>query len=188
MRILLKELKILLMKILDTNIPEVLMITPNVYEDKRGHFLESYNCDNYKKYLNDICFVQDNESISKRGVLRGLHYQKNPKSQAKLIRVIKGRIQDIAVDIRKNSPTFAKYVSIELNESNHHQLFIPAGFAHGFLVLSDEAVVQYKVNNYYDSNLERGYGYDDPAFNIKWMLDEKNIILSEKDRVLPYLK
>ena len=188
MRILLKELKILLMKILNTNISEVLILTPDVYEDKRGHFFESYNYNKYETYLNDICFVQDNESISKKGVLRGLHYQKNPKSQAKLIRVIKGRIQDIAVDIRIDSPTFKKYVSIELNESNLHQLFIPSGFAHGFLVLSDEAVVQYKVNNYYDSNLERGYGYDDPAFNIKWMLDEKHIILSEKDRVLPYLK
>ena len=176
------------MKTLNTNIPEVLIFSPDVYEDKRGDFLESYNYNNYKKYLYDICFVQDNESRSKKGVLRGLHYQGSPQSQAKLIRVIKGRIQDIAVDIREESPTFKKYVSIELNESNRHQLFIPEGFAHGFLVLSDEAVVQYKVSNYYESNLESGYRYDDPAFNIKWMLDEKHIILSEKDKLLPYLE
>ena len=132
--------------------------------------------------------MQDNESTSKKGVLRGLHYQESPKSQAKLVRVVKGRIQDIAVDIRKDSPTFKQYVSIELNENNHHQLFIPSGFAHGFLVLSDEAVIQYKVNNNYEPNLDRGYRYNDPSFNIKWMLDDKKLILSEKDKKLPFLK
>jgi dTDP-4-dehydrorhamnose 3,5-epimerase len=176
------------MKILKTNIPEVLIFSIDVYRDNRGHFLESYNYKNYKKYLSDVSFVQDNESTSKKGVLRGLHYQESPKSQAKLIRVIKGRIQDVAVDIRKDSPTFKQYVSIELNENNHHQLFIPSGFAHGFLVLSDEAVIQYKVNNNYESNLDRGYRYNDPSFNIKWMLDDKKIILSEKDKELPFLK
>ena len=176
------------MKIFKTNIPEVLILSPDIYKDKRGQFLESYNFSNYKKYLNDISFIQDNESISKKGVLRGLHYQKSPKSQAKLIRVVKGKIQDIAVDIREDSPTFKQHVSIELNDSNHQQLFIPEGFAHGFLVLSDEAVVQYKVNNKYTPNLDKGYRYDDPAFNIKWMLDKQNIILSKKDEVLPYLK
>jgi dTDP-4-dehydrorhamnose 3,5-epimerase len=176
------------MKILKTNIPEVLIFSIDVYRDNRGHFLESYNYKNYKKYLSDVSFVQDNESTSKKGVLRGLHYQESPKSQAKLIRVIKGRIQDVAVDIRKDSPTFKQYVSIELNENNHHQLFIPSGFAHGFLVLSDEAVIQYKVNNNYEPSLDRGYRYDDPSFNIKWMLDDKKIILSEKDKELPFLK
>ena len=173
------------MKILKTNIPEVLIFSIDVYRDNRGHFLESYNYKNYKKYLSDVSFVQDNESTSKKGVLRGLHYQESPKSQAKLIRVVKGRIQDVAVDIRKDSPTFKQYVSIELNENNHHQLFIPSGFAHGFLVLSDSATFAYKVDNAYTKDNEAGIQWNDKQLGIKWGVKESEILISDKDVQLP---
>ena len=176
------------MKIIETNIKEVLLIKPDIHRDDRGSFFESYSFNKYNDYLNNIKFIQDNESTSKYGVLRGLHFQKFPHEQAKLIRVIKGKIQDIAVDIRPDSETFKKYISIELNDSNKYQLFIPHGFAHGFVVLSDEAIVSYKVDNIYNLESDSGYRYDDLSFGIKWDIDSKDIILSDKDKHLPYIK
>ena len=174
------------MKIIDTDISEVKIIKPDFYKDKRGFFYESYNYKKFKKF-NDVIFKQDNESISKHGVLRGLHFQKHPHGQAKLVRAVKGTIQDVAVDIRPESKTYKKYVSIELSDINKYQLFIPDGFAHGFLVLSDEAIVSYKVNTFYNKEFDSGYKYNDPSINIKWNLDEANIILSDKDKNLPFI-
>ena len=174
------------MKIIDTDISEVKIIKPDVYKDKRGCFYESYNYKKFKKF-NDVIFKQDNESISRYGVLRGLHFQKHPHGQAKLVRAVKGIIQDVAVDIRPESKTYKKYVSIELSDINKYQLFIPDGFAHGFLVLSDEAIVSYKVNDFYNKEFDSGYKYNDPSINIKWNLDEANIILSDKDKNLPFI-
>ena len=174
------------MKIIDTNISEVKIIKPDIYKDKRGCFYESYNYSNFKK-IDDVIFKQDNESISKYGVLRGLHFQKHPYGQAKLVRAVKGKIQDVAVDIRPDSKTYKKYVSVELSHINKYQLFIPEGFAHGFLVLSDEAVVSYKVNAFYNKEFDSGYKYDDPSINIKWNLDESEIVLSDKDENLPFI-
>ncbi len=176
------------MKLINTNIKEVKLICPDVVRDYRGSFFESYQYEKYLSYVGDIKFIQDNQSTSKYGVLRGLHYQQAPYQQAKLIRVVKGKIQDIAVDIRPESSTYKQYVSIELNDENRYELFIPHGFAHGFLVLSDEAIVSYKVDNYYNKELDCGYKYDDPSFNINWNLNDKDIILSEKDKILPYIK
>ena len=176
------------MKLISTNIEEIKLISPDIIRDRRGSFFESYQYEKYIPYIGDIKFVQDNESVSKYGVLRGLHYQKAPCQQSKLIRVVKGKIQDIAVDIRPESSTYKKYVSVELDEKNRYELFIPHGFAHGFLVLSNEAVVSYKVDNYYKKDLDSGYKYDDPSFNINWNLNDKDIILSDKDKNLPYIK
>ena len=176
------------MKSINTNIEDVKLICPDIKMDHRGSFFESYQYEKYIPYIGDIKFVQDNESISQYGVLRGLHYQKTPHQQSKLIRVIKGKIQDIAVDIRPESLTYKKYVSVELSEENKYELFIPQGFAHGFLVLSSEAIVSYKVDSYYNPHLDSGYKYDDPCFKINWSLDNNNIILSEKDKKLPYIK
>ena len=176
------------MKIIKTDIPEVLLLKPYIYKDQRGSFFESFSKQKYKPYLNNIDFVQDNESVSSYGVLRGLHFQKFPHEQAKLIRVVKGKIQDVAIDIRPDSPTFKKYISVELSNNNNYQLFIPKGFAHGFVVLSKEAIVSYKVDSKYNLNADSGYKYDDPSFNIKWLIDEGQITLSEKDQNLPYIK
>jgi len=176
------------MKIIKTDIPEVLLLKPYIYKDQRGSFFESFNKQKYKQHLNNIDFIQDNESVSSYGVLRGLHFQKFPHEQAKLIRVVKGKIQDVAIDIRPDSPTFKKYISVELSNNNNYQLFIPKGFAHGFVVLSKEAIVSYKVDSKYNLNADSGYKYDDPSFNIKWLIDEGQITLSEKDQNLPYIK
>ena len=176
------------MKLISTNIEEIKLISPDIIKDQRGSFFESYQYEKYIPFIGDIKFIQDNESISKYGVLRGLHYQESPLEQSKLIRVIKGKIQDIAVDIRPESLTYKKYVSVELSEDNKYELFIPHGFAHGFLVLSNETIVSYKVDNYYNKELDSGYRYDDPSFGIKWNLNNKNIILSDKDKNLPYIK
>jgi len=176
------------MKLISTNIEEIKLISPDIMEDQRGSFFESYQFEKYIPFIGDIKFIQDNESVSKYGVLRGLHYQKSPCQQSKLIRVIKGKIQDVAVDIRPESLTYKKYVSLELSEENKYELFIPHGFAHGFLVLSSEAVVSYKVDNYYNKKLDSGYKYDDPSFRINWDLNDKDIILSDKDKRLPYIK
>ena len=176
------------MKLISTNIEEVKLICPDIKTDHRGSFFESYQYEKYIPFIGDIKFIQDNESISKYGVLRGLHYQESPFEQSKLIRVIKGKIQDIAVDIRPESLTYKKYVSVELSEDNKYELFIPHGFAHGFLVLSNETIVSYKVDSYYNKELDSGYKYDDPSFGIKWNLNNKNIILSDKDKNLPYIK
>ena len=165
------------------------VIQPKVIQDKRGYFLESFNQAVFKEGLNrDINFVQDNESYSSKGVLRGLHYQKGDYAQAKLVRVIKGKILDVVVDLRADSPTFSKHISIELSEDNKTQLFIPRGFAHGFIVLSDTAIFSYKCDNFYNKASEGGVIYNDKDLNIDWKLDEKEFIVSEKDLELPTLK
>ena len=173
----------------ETNLEGCFIIKPKVIQDKRGYFLESFNQAVFKEGLNrDINFVQDNESYSSKGVLRGLHYQKGDYAQAKLVRVIKGKILDVVVDLRADSPTFSKHMSIELSEDNKTQLFIPRGFAHGFLVLSDTAIFSYKCDNFYNKASEGGIIYNDKDLNIDWKLDEKEFIISEKDLELPTLK
>ena len=165
------------------------VIQPKVIQDKRGYFLESFNQAVFKEGLKrDINFVQDNESYSSKGVLRGLHYQIGDYAQAKLVRVIKGKILDVVVDLRADSPTFSKHISIELSEDNKTQLFIPRGFAHGFIVLSDTAIFSYKCDNFYNKVSEGGVIYNDKDLNIDWKLDEKEFIVSEKDLELPTLK
>jgi len=177
------------MKFIKTEIPEVIIIEPKVFSDERGYFFESFRQDKLEEFLGyKINFCQDNESKSKRGVLRGLHYQLPPFAQTKLVRVIKGNVLDIAVDIRKGSPTFGKYVSVELTEDNKKQLFIPRGFAHGFLVLSEEAIFSYKVDNYYASEHDRSIRFDDSDINIDWNFPQKDILISDKDKNAPYLK
>jgi len=173
----------------ETNLEGCFIIKPKVIQDKRGYFLESFNQAVFKEGLKrDINFVQDNESYSSKGVLRGLHYQKGDYAQAKLVRVIKGKILDVVVDLRADSPTFSKHMSIELSEDNKTQLFIPRGFAHGFLVLSDTAIFSYKCDNFYNKASEGGIIYNDKDLNIDWKLDEKEFIVSEKDLELPTLK
>ena len=173
----------------ETNLEGCFIIKPKVIQDKRGYFLESFNHAVFKEGLKrDINFVQDNESYSSKGVLRGLHYQIGDYAQAKLVRVIKGKILDVVVDLRTDSPTFSKHISIELSEDNKTQLFIPRGFAHGFLVLSDTAIFSYKCDNFYNKASEGGVIYNDKDLNIDWKLDEKEFIVSEKDLELPTLK
>ena len=173
----------------ETNLEGCFIIKPKVIQDKRGYFLESFNQAVFKEGLNrDINFVQDNESYSSKGVLRGLHYQIGDYAQAKLVRVIKGKILDVVVDLRTDSPTFSKHISIELSEDNKTQLFIPRGFAHGFIVLSDTAIFSYKCDNFYNKVSEGGVIYNDKDLNIDWKLDEKEFIVSEKDLELPTLK
>jgi len=177
------------MKFIKTEIPEVIIIEPKVFSDERGYFFESFRQDKLEEFLGyKINFCQDNESKSKQGVLRGLHYQLPPFAQTKLVRVIKGNVLDIAVDIRKGSPTFGKYVAVELTEDNKKQIFIPRGFAHGFLVTSKEAVFTYKVDNYYASEYDRSIRFDDPDISIDWKFPKKNILISDKDKNAPYLK
>lgn len=176
------------MKIIKTNISEVLIIEPQVFRDDRGHFLESFSEQWFREHICDTHFVQDNESKSKYGVLRGLHFQREAYAQAKLVRVIKGRIWDVAVDIRKSSPTFGQYVATELSDQNFRQLFIPRGFAHGFSVLSKEAIFQYKCDNYYTPESEGAIAWNDPTLNIDWKLPTDDIILSEKDKYNPFMK
>lgn len=168
-----------------TNIPDLLVFEPTVFEDSRGYFFESFNLKTYKAEGIDINFVQDNQSSSQYGVIRGLHYQLNPHAQVKLIRVLVGKILDVAVDIRKNSPTFGKSFSIELSADNKMQLFIPAGFAHGFSVLSDHAEVLYKCDSFYNKQCEAGILYNDPSLQIDWRIPAGKEIISEKDRLLP---
>lgn len=170
------------MKIVETRIPEVKILEPGVFEDDRGFFLESYRTSIVKEINSDLEFVQDNISKSYQGTIRGLHYQKEVP-QAKLVQCIKGTILDVAVDIRKNSKTFGNYVAVKLSGDNHRQMFVPEGFAHGFSVLSDEAIVHYKCSSYYDKDSERGVRWDDPLIRINW--DVSRPILSEKDRKLP---
>jgi dTDP-4-dehydrorhamnose 3,5-epimerase len=173
-----------------TVIPEVILIKPKVFEDARGFFLESYKQSDFEKYGIKDTFVQDNHSKSTKGVLRGLHYQKEPAAQGKLVRCIKGKIFDVAVDIRKNSPTYGKWVGYELSEENKLMLFIPKGFAHGFLTLSEEAEIIYKVSGAeYSKEYEKGIIWNDKTINIKWPLENiKEIILSDKDKNLPTLE
>ena len=174
------------MEVLTTDIPGLLIIQPKVFGDLRGYFFESFNAREFSEKTGlDIQFVQDNESKSKRGVLRGLHFQNPPFAQSKLVRVVKGRVLDVAVDIRKNSPTFGHYHAVELTEENHLQFFIPKGFAHGFSVLSDVAVFQYKCDAFYNPQSEGAIAWNDPQLNINWQLNEDEILLSDKDRNHP---
>ncbi|AEA34648.1 dTDP-4-dehydrorhamnose 3,5-epimerase [Hippea maritima] len=176
------------MKIIKTKIPDVVIIELKVFGDNRGYFMETFRQDIFEKNVRKINFIQDNESKSKRGVLRGLHYQLPPFAQSKLVRVIKGSVIDVAVDIRKGSSTFGKYVAVELSEDNKKQLFIPRGFAHGFLVTSDEAIFTYKVDNYYAPEYDRNIRFDDPDININWNFPKDKILVSEKDKNAPLLK
>lgn len=172
-----------------TSIDGVYKITPNVFRDDRGYFFESFKDEEFWNNVADIHFVQENQSKSSYGVLRGLHYQKGDAAQAKLVRVIQGSVLDVAVDIRKSSPTFGKYVAVELSEYNHKQLFIPRGFAHGFLVLSETAIFCYKVDNVYCPEADAGIRWDDPDINIQWLERAiANAKFSEKDMHHPYLK
>ena len=169
-------------------IPDIIIIKPDVFSDERGHFFESFKENELNAFLgSDVNFCQDNESKSSYGVLRGLHYQEAPFAQAKLVRVIQGSVLDVAVDIRKDSPTFNKHVAVELNDKNKKQLFIPKGFAHGFLVLSEIAVFSYKVDNYYNKNFERVIAFNDPALNINWKIKMSDVKISLKDNKLPFL-
>jgi dTDP-4-dehydrorhamnose 3,5-epimerase len=171
-----------------TAIEGVYVIEPRVFNDARGYFFEAWKKEEFEKNIGPIEFVQDNESKSSYGVLRGLHYQKGAASQSKLVRVIKGKVLDVAVDIRKSSPTFGQHVMVELSDENKRQFFIPRGFAHGFLVLSDEAVFTYKVDNPYAPQAEAGICWNDPAIGIDWPIDPKDVLTSEKDMKQPLLK
>ena len=169
------------MEYIKTEIDGVWIIQPKVFNDARGYFFEAWKKEEFEQHVGRVDFIQDNESKSSYGVLRGLHYQKGDSSQAKLVRVIKGRVVDVAVDIRRNSPTFGKYVMVELSDENKRQFFIPRGFAHGFLVLSGEAVFTYKVDNPYAPQSEASIRYDDPDIAINWPIDAKDILTSAKD-------
>lgn len=169
------------MNYIQTEIDGVWVIEPKVFNDARGYFMESFKEEEFCKNIGHVHFVQDNESKSSFGVLRGLHYQKGEFSQAKLVRVIKGRVLDVAVDLRKSSPTFGRYVSIELSEDNKRQFFIPRGFAHGFLVLSDEAIFTYKVDNVYAPQAEASIRYNDETIGIDWPIAPEQMLLSPKD-------
>lgn len=178
----------IIMKVIETEIEGVFILEPRVFGDDRGYFFESFSLKHFEEKVSKTVFVQDNESKSKYGVLRGLHYQLPPYTQAKLVRVVKGRVLDVAVDIRKGSPTFGKYVAVELSEENKLQFFLPKGFAHGFAVLSEEAIFQYKCDEYYAPDYEGAICYDDPDLGIDWRLPLEDIILSEKDKKHPRLR
>lgn len=169
------------MNIVTTSIPGVVILEPRVFGDSRGYFFESFSAKFFAEKVCDTSFVQDNESKSCYGVVRGLHYQKAPHCQSKLVRCVKGKVLDVAVDIRRGSPTFGQHVAVELSAENHRQLFIPRGFAHGFAVLSDEAVFQYKCDNFYAPECEGGIAWDDPVLGIDWQLPAEDVILSAKD-------
>ena len=165
----------------ETDIKGVWVLTPKVFNDNRGYFFEAWKKSDFEAHVGKVDFIQDNESKSSYGVLRGLHYQKGEYSQAKLVRVIKGKVLDVAVDLRKSSPTFGKHVMVELSEDNKRQLFIPRGFAHGFLVLSPEAVFTYKVDNIYAPAHEASIRWNDPQIGINWPIDQKDVVTSPKD-------
>jgi dTDP-4-dehydrorhamnose 3,5-epimerase len=174
------------MKFIKTEISDVYIIEPSVFGDNRGYFLESFNLEKFEENVYPIKFVQDNESKSSKGVLRGLHFQKPPFDQAKLVRCIEGSVLDVAVDIRKGSPTYGKHVAIELTGENKRQLFVPRGFAHGFLVLSDSATFAYKVDNTYAPEFDAGIRWNDKKLNIQWGLEESEVLVSAKDAELPF--
>ena len=171
-----------------TEIDGVYILEPRVFNDARGYFFEAWKKEEFEEHAGKVDFIQDNESKSSYGVLRGLHYQKGNYSQAKLVRVIKGKVLDVAVDIRKSSPTFGKHVMVELSDENKRQFFIPRGFAHGFLVLSDEAVFTYKVDNIYAPQHEASIRWNDEEINIQWPIDIKDVVTSEKDLKASSLK
>jgi len=173
------------MEIQETSLHGLQIIKPKIFEDNRGYFFESYNSKTFQNHHINHTFVQDNESLSAYGTIRGLHYQLAPYAQTKLVRVISGRILDIAVDIRKDSPTFGQWEGVELSADNKKQLLIPKGFAHGFAVLSEKAIVFYKCDNYYTPESERGINYKDPELNIDWQITDKEAIISAKDKILP---
>lgn len=176
------------MQFIRTAIPDVVIIEPKVHGDSRGYFVETFRQDKLEEFLGyQINFCQDNESKSSKGVLRGLHYQLPPHAQTKLVRVISGRVLDVAVDIRKNSPTFGQHVAVELSGENKKQLLIPRGFAHGFVVLEDDTVFAYKVDNYYSPQCDRGIAFDDENLNIDWILNHNELNLSAKDTKQPKL-
>lgn len=176
------------MEYIETSIPGVWIIEPKVFNDARGYFMEAFKKEEFEQHIGKVDFIQDNESCSTRGVLRGLHFQRPPYSQAKLVRVIKGRVLDVAVDIRPGSPTYGQHVKVELSGENKRQFFIPRGFAHGFLVLSDEAIFTYKVDNPYTPQAEGGISFNDPQIGIDWGIDPEELILSGKDQAAPLLK
>lgn len=176
------------MNIIKTEIEGVLILEPRVFKDERGYFFESYSKRVFDAEVSVVDFVQDNESFSSRGVMRGLHFQRPPHAQAKLVRCVRGAVMDVAVDIRKGSPTYGKYVSCLLTEENHRQFFIPRGFAHGFAVLSDTALFQYKCDNYYHPESDGGISIVDPTLGIEWGIALDEAILSEKDTRHPLLK
>lgn len=176
------------MEIIKTNIEGVVIIEPRIFKDDRGYFFESFSQREFEEKVCKTTFVQDNESKSSYGVLRGLHFQKPPFAQSKLVRVIKGAVLDVAVDIRKGSPTFGQYVSVELTGENHRQFFIPRGFAHGFSVLSEEVIFQYKCDNFYSPQSEGAIAWNDPDLNIDWCIPAEKVVLSEKDSKHPRLK
>ncbi|MBQ8656792.1 MAG: dTDP-4-dehydrorhamnose 3,5-epimerase [Prevotella sp.] len=172
----------------ETKIQGVYIIEPRVFNDARGYFMEAWKEADFEQYIGPVHFIQDNESKSSRGVLRGLHYQKGELSQAKLVRVIKGCVLDVAVDLRKSSPTFGEHVMVELSDENKRQFFIPRGFAHGFLVLSDEAIFTYKVDNPYAPQAEAGVRWNDPQLAIEWPIDPATVQTSEKDLKQPLFR
>lgn len=175
------------MEVIRTSIPDVVILEPRVFEDARGYFFESWSQRVFDTLVRPVHFVQDNESCSSYGVVRGLHFQKGAFSQSKLVRVVEGRVLDVAVDIRRGSPTFGRHVAVELSAEDHRQLFIPRGFAHGFSVLSERAVFQYKCDNYYAPQAESAIRWDDPSLGIDWRIPSSSIILSDKDRRHPSL-
>jgi dTDP-4-dehydrorhamnose 3,5-epimerase len=176
------------MNIVETEIKGVFIIEPKVFGDNRGYFFESFSQREFESVIGPVTFVQDNQSKSSYGVVRGLHFQKPPHAQAKLVRVVKGKVLDVAVDLRKDSPTFGKYMAVELSDENHRQVFIPKGFAHGFSVLSEEAVFQYKCDEYYAPESEAAIAWDDQDLNIDWKVPAEDVVLSAKDRNHPTLK
>ncbi len=176
------------MKITSTGFQDLLLLEPHVFTDERGYFIESYNKLTLEKHGVYINFVQDNQSYSRKGVLRGLHFQKKPFGQTKLVRAITGTILDVVVDLRANQPTYKKVYKVELSAENQKQLLVPVGFAHAFIVLSDTALVLYKCDNYYNKSVEGGLRFDDPELEIDWMFPKEKLIVSAKDLELPYLK
>lgn len=176
------------MEIIKTTIEGVVILEPRIFKDDRGYFFESFSQREFEEKVCKTMFVQDNESKSSYGVLRGLHFQKSPFAQSKLVRVISGAVLDVAVDIRRDSPTYGQYVSVELTGENHRQFFIPRGFAHGFSVLSEEVVFQYKCDNFYSPQSEGAIAWDDRDLNIDWCIPADKVVLSEKDRKHPELK
>lgn len=175
------------MKVIETAIDGVVIIEPRIFADDRGYFFESFSERDFNSQVRTVRFVQDNESRSAYGVVRGLHFQKPPFAQSKLVRVVRGAVLDVAVDIRKGSPTFGKHVAVELTADNHRQFFIPRGFAHGFSVLTDDVIFQYKCDNFYAPQSEGAIAWDDPALAIDWRIPADNVILSDKDRHHPLL-
>ena len=176
------------MNLKKTEIEDVIIIEPQIHGDERGYFLETFRMDKLEEFLGyKINFCQDNESKSSKGVLRGLHYQLAPYAQTKLVRVIQGRVLDVVVDIRKGSPTLGEHIAVELSAENKKQMFIPRGFAHGFVVLEDDTIFAYKVDNYYSPKHDKGISFNDEALNIDWLLEERELNLSAKDRVQPKL-